>query len=94
MFAIPSDSGVIKTDSCAWTAVAISSAACVLGLACDVWFLLRYIWVDLKTFIVRSTFPTATPHKLILWPHSPVPMTYMVHTSSFHCPHACLPSVR
>jgi len=44
-------------DSYACTAAAISSAACGLGIACDVWFLLRYIWVDLKKFIVRSTLP-------------------------------------
>ena len=93
MFAITADS-IFKVDSYPCTAVAISSAACSLGIACDVWFLLRYSWVDLRTFIVSSTFPTPTPHKLILWPHSPVPMTYMVHTSSSHCPRACPPSVR
>jgi len=60
MFAMPSSGTLFKVDSYACTAVAISSAACGLGIACDVWFLLRYIWVDLKTFIVRSTFLTLT----------------------------------
>ena len=57
MFGMPSGS-VFRLDYNACTAVAISSAACGIGIACDVWFLLRYIWVDLKTFIVRSTLPT------------------------------------
>jgi len=51
MFAITPDS-IFKVDSYAHTAVAISSAACGLGIACDVWFLIRYNWVDLRTFIV------------------------------------------
>ena len=57
---------VFHADSYACTAVAISSAACGLGIACDVWFLLRYIWVDLKTFMVRSTFLTPTPQSHIV----------------------------
>jgi len=51
MFAITPDS-VFKINSHASTAVATSSTACGLGIACDVWFLLRYNWVDLETFIV------------------------------------------
>ena len=92
MFAIPADS-TFKVDSFACTAVAISSAACGLGIACDIWFLLRYIWVDLRTFMVRSAIPTPIIHKLTLWLYSAVPVTYMVHMSSSHCPHACPPSV-
>ena len=91
MFAISTGS-IFKVDSYACTAVAISSVACGLGIACDVWFLFRYSWVDLRTFIVSSTSPTPTPHKLILWPNRPVPMTYLVHTSSSRYPHACPPS--
>ncbi|KIM36066.1 hypothetical protein M413DRAFT_46337, partial [Hebeloma cylindrosporum] len=53
MFAINPDS-IFKVDSYACTAVAISSAACGLGIACNIWFLLRYSWVDLGTFIYRS----------------------------------------
>jgi len=59
MFAITADS-IFKVDSYACTAVAISSTACGLGIACDVWFLVRYSWVDLRTFIVRSTLPAPT----------------------------------
>ena len=58
ILAITTDS-IFKIDTYAYTAVAISSSACGLGIACDVWFLLRYNWVDLETFIVR-TLPTPT----------------------------------
>jgi len=58
ILAITTDS-IFKIDSYAYTAVATSSAACGLGITCDVWFLLRYIWVDLQTFIV-CTLPTST----------------------------------
>ena len=53
MIAITPDS-IFKVNSHAYTAVATSSTACGLGIACDVWFLLRYNWVDLETFIVRT----------------------------------------
>ena len=51
MFGITPDS-VLKINSHAYTAVATSSTACGLGIVCDVWFLLRYNWVDLETFMV------------------------------------------
>lgn len=35
-------------------AVAASSVASGLGIACDVWFLLRYNWCGLQTFIVSQ----------------------------------------
>jgi hypothetical protein len=54
ILAIAPDS-TFKIDSYAHTAVATSSAACGLGIVCDVWFLLRYNWVDLETFTVRNT---------------------------------------
>jgi len=53
MFAITPDA-IFKVSSYAYTAVSTSSAACALGIACDVWFLVRYTWVDLETFICRS----------------------------------------
>jgi len=58
MFATTSDS-IFRVESYACTAVAISSAACGLGIACDVWLLVRYSWVDLGTFMV-CTFLTST----------------------------------
>jgi len=58
ILAITPDS-IFKIYTYAYTAVAISSAACGLGISCDVWFLLRYNWVDLETFKVR-TLPTST----------------------------------
>ena len=58
MFAITPDS-VFEINSHAYTAVATSSTACGLGMVCDVWFLLRYNWVDLEMFMVciPVTFP-------------------------------------
>ena len=88
MFGITPDS-IFKIDSHAHTAVAISSVACGLGIACDVWFLVRYSWVDLRTFIVRSTLLVPSSRADIV-AHSTILMMYMVYTSS-HCPHACPP---
>jgi len=53
IFAITPDA-IFKVNSYAYTAVCTSSAACGLGIACDVWFLVRYNWVDLGIFICRS----------------------------------------
>jgi len=53
MFAINPDA-IFKVNSYAYTAISTSSAACALGIACDVWFLLRYNWVDLGIFVCRS----------------------------------------
>jgi hypothetical protein len=58
MFAITPDS-IFKVEPYAYAAVAISSAVCGLGVVCDVWFLVRYSWVDLGKFIV-CTLPTST----------------------------------
>ena len=63
VFAITPDS-VVKINSHAYAAIATSSTACSLGIVCDVWFLLRYNWVDLETFIVRALL-TQPPHMLI-----------------------------
>ena len=41
----------------AQTAIAVSGIASGLGIATDAWFLLRYNWIDLKTFIVRCFQP-------------------------------------
>ena len=66
MFAITPDS-VFEINSHAYTAVATSSTACGLGMACDVWFLLRYNWVDLEIFMV-CTLLTLPPRKMIWLP--------------------------
>ena len=63
MFAITPDS-IFKINSHAYIAIATSSTTCGLGIACDVWFLLRYNWVELETFIVRVLL-TQPPHILI-----------------------------
>lgn len=91
MFAITPDS-IFKVDSYARTAVAISSAACGLGIACDVWFFLRYNWVDLKTFIVCTLPNLTSSFQTDIVVHSTVPVTYMAHTLSSPCRHACPPS--
>ena len=92
MFAITSDS-IFKIDSYVCTAVAISSAACGLGIVCDVWFLLRYSWVDLRTFIVRP-HPTPTSSLSDILSHSTVLTTFTIHMSSSPYPLVYLPSAR
>jgi len=61
MFAVTTDSP-FKVDTHVYTAVAISSSACGLGIACNVWFLLRYSWVDLGTFTVRFQYCSYSNH--------------------------------
>ena len=61
MFAVTTDSP-FKVDTHVYTAVAISSSACGLGIAFNVWFLLRYSWVDLGTFIVRLQYRSYSKH--------------------------------
>jgi len=64
IFAITPDA-VFKTNSHAYMAVATSSTACGLGIACTVWFLLRYNLVDLETFIVCTLLTPLTTHTLM-----------------------------
>ena len=64
MFAITPDS-VFEINSHAYTAVATSSTACGLGTACDLWFLLRYNWVDLEIFMVCN-LPTLPPQRMMI----------------------------
>ena len=87
ILAITTDS-IFKIDSYAYTAVATSSSTCGFGIACDVWFMLRYNWVDLDTFIVR-TLLTSTSSHADTFVHSIVLVTYMVHMSPSRCHHAC-----
>ncbi|PPQ82814.1 hypothetical protein CVT25_009192 [Psilocybe cyanescens] len=53
VFSISPDS-IFNVDSYAKAAIATSSVASGLGIACDAWFLLRYNWADLRTFIIRA----------------------------------------
>ena len=93
MFAITPDS-VFKVNTHAYTAVATSSTACALGIACDVWFLLRYNWVDMETFIVRTILALLTTHTLMtaddiqLAHYSTVLVIFTTHSSSSPCPRA------
>ena len=48
---------LFTVDTYARSAIAASSIASGLGIVCDAWFLLRYNWADLHTFIV-SYLPT------------------------------------
>jgi hypothetical protein len=73
MFAITPDA-IFKVNSYANIAVSAGSAACGLGIACDVWFLVRYNWVDLETFIVRIC-STATTSYADIVAHSTVLVT-------------------
>jgi len=86
MFAITTDSE-FKINTYAYTAIATSTAACGLGIACDIWFLFRYIWVDLETFRVRiPKSPTSSCADIVV--HSIALVTYMIHTFPFPCRHA------
>ncbi|KAG5732599.1 hypothetical protein E4T56_gene16874 [Termitomyces sp. T112] len=53
VFAIAPDS-IFDVESYARSAIAASSVWSGLGIACDAWFLLRYNWGDLQTFITRA----------------------------------------
>ncbi|KAF9476164.1 hypothetical protein BDN70DRAFT_995871 [Pholiota conissans] len=53
MFTISSDS-MFKVGDYAQAAIATSSVASGLGIACTAWFFLRYNWADAPTFIARS----------------------------------------
>ncbi|TFK35298.1 hypothetical protein BDQ12DRAFT_688289 [Crucibulum laeve] len=53
VFAISNDS-MFGVNAAARDAIAASSIASGLGIACDAWFLLRYNWADLRTFIHRA----------------------------------------
>lgn len=52
VFAISPDS-LFQIQPYALSAIAASSIASGLGIATDAWFLLRYNWINLETFIVR-----------------------------------------
>jgi len=71
VFSISPDS-IFKVDSYARSAVATSSVASGLGIACDAWFLLRYNWADIHTFIVCS-LSTSSPSFFHIFssPYSP-----------------------
>ena len=69
MFAITPDS-VFKVNSHAYNAVATSTTACGLGIACNIWFLFRYSWVDLETFIVCTLLILLTTHTLTTFNYS------------------------
>ncbi|KXN87176.1 hypothetical protein AN958_09102 [Leucoagaricus sp. SymC.cos] len=53
VFAISPDS-LFRIQPFALSAIAASSMASGLGMAIDAWFLLRYNWIDIKTFIYRA----------------------------------------
>ena len=89
ILAITTDS-IFKISSYAHTAVSTSSAACGLGIACDVWFLLRYNWVNLETFIVCTFLtPTSSESHADKVVHSIVLVTYMIRTSPSPCHRGC-----
>jgi len=93
MFAITPDA-IFKVNSYAYAAVSASSAACGLGIACDVWLLVCYTWVELETFIVRTCLILATPTSsdADIVAHSDGLAMYTVHTSFSLYPHGCPPS--
>ena len=50
-------SSLFTINTYATSAIAASSIASGLGIVCDAWFLLRYNWADLQTFIVSILVP-------------------------------------
>ncbi|KAJ6521969.1 hypothetical protein DFH09DRAFT_1192127 [Mycena vulgaris] len=62
VFSISPDS-IFAINPIARGAVAASSVASGLGIACAAWFLVRYAWVDLHTFVARAAdvMSTETP---------------------------------
>lgn len=61
-----SPDSVFTVDNYARSAIAASSIASGLGISCDAWFLLRYNWAGLDTFIVRPLCKVSTNYELIL----------------------------
>jgi hypothetical protein len=55
VFAI-SPGSLFEIQPYAISAIAASSIASGLGMALDAWFLIRYNWIDIKTFIVSPIF--------------------------------------
>ncbi|KAJ6498891.1 hypothetical protein C8R45DRAFT_980319 [Mycena sanguinolenta] len=49
-----SPGSIFEINPGARNAIAASSIASGLGIACDTWFLVRYSWIDLQTFIARA----------------------------------------
>ncbi|EDQ97997.1 uncharacterized protein LACBIDRAFT_318539 [Laccaria bicolor S238N-H82] len=49
-----SPGSLFDVNSYARSAIATSSIASGLGIACDAWFLLRCNWADVQTFIARA----------------------------------------
>lgn len=53
VFTLSPGSMFLVTDF-AKNAIALSSIASGIGLACDTWFLLRYTWIDIELFSIRA----------------------------------------
>jgi hypothetical protein len=93
VFSMSSGPGsLFNVDKYAQNAIAASSVASGLGIACDAWFLLRYNWADLHTFRVRPFYSRilVVPNHHYLFPRTE-PKTFMAHISSSHFPPGYLP---
>ena len=74
-------------------AIATSIAASGLGLGCMLWFILRYQFVDIQTFMVRTCcgcYPSAGAH---FTSYSSSPAMSLAHTSFSPSHHIVRPSV-
>ncbi|KAF7376510.1 hypothetical protein MSAN_00067000 [Mycena sanguinolenta] len=56
-----SPGAIFEINPGARNAIAASSIASGLGIACAAWFLVRYSWVNLQTFIARAEDVLSTP---------------------------------
>ena len=90
-----SPGSIFTVDTYARSAIATSSVASGLGIACDAWFLLLYTWVDMHTFIVLPyTLCTLTSRFLLSTPsHRTAPATSTNPTSSLSLPCVIIPAI-
>jgi len=63
---IPPNS-IFIVGSYARGAIATSSVSSGLGIACDVWFLLRYNWTSMETCMVRLILASATTTFILIY---------------------------
>lgn len=89
VFAISPDS-LFQIQPYALSAIAASSIASGLGIAVDAWFLFRYNWIDLKTFIVSLQYNVFIPLATHIPLHRFVLVMCMTRISSSHYPLECL----
>ena len=72
IFTISPD-GIFKICSSAYLAVVISIVSSGLGIVCVIWFHLRYQWIAIETFIVRTSCACHPSTSAYFRPVDPIP---------------------